>query len=648
MKRPFSFIIACILFAFMLLPGSVLASAHETDIEAILSGMTLEQKVGQMMAVAFRVWKEVPTEEEATVENAERQEPEAVSITELNQQIRACLAKYQFGSVILFAENCQDAEQTLRLVQDMQSANQAGGGIPMLVSIDQEGGSGTRLGFGTSGPGNMSLAATGVPENATAMAAVYGEELRLLGIHADYAPVLDVNNNPNNPVIGVRSFSDDPETVAQYGTAFIQGLHDVGVISTLKHFPGHGNTGTDSHTGLPLIDSSYEALKAVELVPFQAAIDAGVDMVMTAHIQYPQIETETYTSKSTGEEIFLPATMSRVILTDILRGDMGFEGVIVTDALDMAAISANFTDEDMILLPINAGVDMLMLPMMYDTLSFQRMQDMTDLAVQLVRDGKISEERIDASVRRILTLKQKYSLLEQKDFTVTEEMVNAAVSGVGSEAHRNTAWEIAQKGLTLVKNENGAFPISLKPGEKTLILFADSCASRAGYGELTKQLLEEKQALPEGAQIVVTKSTRENEDICVLAALGADHVILVHRVYNAKCLDPNTDDGFSSATFDKVIDALHEKGKTAIVVSCQLPYDAARFPEADAMLLTYGSSVMRTVPPTTGAGSAYVPNLAAALCACFGQGEANGQLPVTLPTLDENYKITEQIYRERY
>ncbi len=643
MKRQFSFITACILFFSMLLPGSVLASVRETDVEAILSGMTLEQKVGQMMAVAFRVWKEIPTEEEATVENAQRQAPEAVSVTELNQQIRDCLAKYQFGSVILFAENCQDAEQTLRLVQDMQATNQAGGGIPMLFSIDQEGGSVTRLGFGTSGPGNMALAATGDTENAASMAAVYGEELKLLGIHADYAPVLDVNNNPNNPVIGVRSFSDDPETVSKCGAAFIRGLHDAGVISTLKHFPGHGNTSTDSHTGLPLIDSSYEALKAVELVPFQAAIDAGADMVMTAHIQYPQIETETYVSKSTGEEIFLPATMSRTILTDILRGDMGFEGVIVTDALDMAAIADNFTDEDMILLPINAGVDMLLLPPVYDTALFQRIQDMTDLTVQLVRDGKISEERVDASVRRILMLKQKYGLLEQKDFTVTEEMVNMAVSGVGSEENRQIAWEIVEKGLTLVKNESSAFPISLKPGEKTLILFADSCASRAGYGELATQMLEEKQALPEGAQIVVTKSTRENEDLCVLAALGADHVILVHRVYAAACLDPSTEDGFSSATFDKIIDALHAKGKTAIVVSCQLPYDAARFPEADAMLLTYGSSVMRAVPPADGAGSAYVPNLAAALCVCFGQGEANGKLPVKIPELNENYQITDQI-----
>ena len=217
MKRQGSFVITCILFVSMLLPGSAFASVHETDIEAILSGMTLEQKVGQMMAVAFRVWKEIPTEEEATVENIERQEPEAVSVTELNQQIRECLAKYHFGSVILFAENCQGAEQTLRLVQDMQAANQAGGGIPMLFSIDQEGGSVARLGFGTSGPGNMALAATGDPENAAAMAAVYGEELKLLGIHADYAPVLDVNNNPNNPVIGVRSFSDDPETVSKYG-----------------------------------------------------------------------------------------------------------------------------------------------------------------------------------------------------------------------------------------------------------------------------------------------------------------------------------------------------------------------------------------------------------------------------------------------
>ncbi len=644
MKNRLIPMIALTLIAAMIFSGGTAVSAPTGDpeIEAILSGMTLEEKTGQMMAVAFRVWKDIPDGEAVTVENTEQEIP-AVNITELNPEIRECLGKYHFGSVVLFAQNCQSAEQTLRLVADMQAANQAGGGIPLLFSVDQEGGSVTRLGFGTSGPGNMALAATGDPENAERMARIYGEELRLLGIHADYAPVMDVNNNPNNPVIGVRSFSDDPETVSEYGRAYIRGLHDTGTISTVKHFPGHGNTETDSHTGLPLISSGYEELKAFELAPFRAAIEAGADMVMTAHIQYPQIEKETYVSKSTGEEIFLPATMSRTILTDILRGDLGFEGVIVSDALDMAAIADNFTDEDMLLLTIRAGVDMLILPTVMDTTIFQKVQDLAELAVRLVREGKIGEDRIDESVRRILTLKKKYGLLDQKDFTVTDEQTEAAVKGVGSESNRQTAMEIAQKALTLVRNENQAFPFSVQAGEKALILFADSCASRAGAGELAKQMLDGGGVLPENAVIDVMVNTSENGDECLDAAKLADHVILVNRVYNANCLKPDTGDGFSTAVFDRIIEARHAAGKTVTVVSCQLPYDAARFPEADAILLAYGSSPMRAVPATSGEGSAWVPNLPAALCACFGQTLPEGKLPVRIPALDEQYRITDQI-----
>ena len=622
--------LALMLVVLLALPAFALGETSGDDIEAILDRMTLEEKVGQMMVVSFRVWKELPEEES---EDAE--EPEAVNIIELNDPIRECLANYHFGGTVLFAENCRDAEQVTRLVADLQATNQAGGGLPLLVAVDQEGGTVARLGFGTTGPGNMALAATGDAENARAMAAIYGEELSLLGINTDFAPVMDVNSNPNNPVIGVRSFSDDPQVVSRFGGAFIEGLHSAGTIATLKHFPGHGNTDTDSHTGLPLIDRTYEELRALDLIPFQTAIENGADMVMTAHIQFPQIETQTYTSVSTGEEIYLPATMSKTILTDILRGDMGFEGVIVTDALDMAAIHDNFTDEDVIRLTIEAGADMLLLPLIYDTDLFQRNMDMVDMAVRLVREGEIDEARIDASVRRILTLKQQYGLLDAQNFTVTDEQVETAVSGCGSAEHRKAAWDIAQKALTLVKNDNQAFPVALKPDEKALILFADSCASRVGTGDLAVQLLTEQGTLPEGAEITVMKNDSENGEECVNAATEADHVILVNRVYNAACLDPNTGDGFSTAVFDQIIEARHAAGKAVIVVSCQLPYDAARFTEADAMLLTYGGGVMRAIPPESGEGSAYAPNLAAGLCECFGMGETNGKLPVSLPALDD-------------
>ena len=610
--------------------------------EALLSSMTLRDKITQMMIPAFRIWQEVPETEDGEQPAAESPK---TNITELNDQIREMVAREHFGGVLLYGENFTDPEQTLRLISDLQTTNRNGGGLPQLIFVDQEGGSVNRIPYSTVGVGNMALGASGDPENARKMAAIHGEEIGLLGIHTDFAPVVDVNNNAANPVIGIRSFSDDPQTVAQYGCAYLAGLHDAGIIAALKHFPGHGNTETDSHTGFPLISSSYEDLKEIELIPFQAAIDAGADMVMTAHIQYPLIEQETYTSVTTGEPVYLPATMSRTILTDILRGDMGFDGLIVTDALDMKSIADNFSVEDTVKMTINAGVDLLILPTVKDTNLFKLTETYVDTAVALAESGEIDEARINESVLRILKIKAKYGVLYQTDFTVTDERIAEAQSKIGSAAHRETERQIAESALTLVKNENNAFPLQLKPGEKTLILFADSCASRAGAGDLVRQMLEEKQALPDGAEIVVMKNTKDNGDVCILAALGADHVILVHRVYTPACLDPATDDGFSSGTFDKVIDALHEKGKTAVVVSCQMPYDAARFPEADAILLTYWGSAMRELPAE---GSLpWSANLPAGLLSCFGLGEAKGVLPVNIPVLNDSYQPTDEILWSR-
>ena len=621
MKKPL-----CLLTVLALLCFMTAGWAENESPESILSSMTLREKAAQMMLPAFRTWKEG--------------DASAVKVTELNEEIRAMLAKEHFGGVLLFGENFADAEQTLRLIADMQEANRAGGGVPMLIAVDEEGGSVARLSYGVIGVSNMALGATGDPENARLMAGIHGKEIRLLGINVNFAPVMDVNSNAANPVIGIRSFSDDAQTVAEYGKAFIQGLHDVGVMATMKHFPGHGNTDTDSHTGFPVIESTYEELLSNELIPFKAGIDAGADMVMTAHIQFPQIEKETHTSTSTGEQVYLPATMSRTILTDILRGDLGFEGVIVSDALEMAAVANNFTGSDMLRLAINAGVDLLILPSVYDTDSFHQIEVMLDTAVRLVESGEIDESRINESVLRILTLKQKYGLLEQKDFSVTEEKIAAAKDGIGSQAYRDAEWIIAKKALTLVKNENGAFPLNLKAGEKTLILFADSCASRAGTGDLAVKLLKEKQALPEGTEIVVMKNTADNAEACIEAAKEADHVILVHRVYAIACLNPATGDGFSSGTFDKIIEAVHGMGKTVIVVSCQLPYDAARFPEADAILLTYWGSAMRELPKE---GSFWSPNLPVGLLSCFGLYSAEGKLPVNIPALNDQYQPTNTI-----
>ena len=614
----------------MVWPAALAEADDGADgIDAILAEMSTRDKLAQMMFISPRTWKDDP----------ESAEP-AEKVQVLNDPLRQYIAERRFGGTLLFAENCGDAEQTLRLVADIQAANQAGGGLPMFVAIDQEGGMIARLGFGTTGPGNMALAATGDPENARRMAWVYGEELASLGINVDFAPDADVNDNPANPVIGVRSFGDDAEAVGEYTRAYAQGLSDRGIVAALKHFPGHGNTDTDSHTGLPLVDRSHEELLTNELIPFQAAITAA-DMVMTAHIQFPQVEAQTYTSITTGEEVYIPATMSRAILMDILRGELGFEGVIVSDALEMRAIWDNYALDDVLAMTVNAGVNMLILPCIWDAGALEQIDEMLDRAVALTEAGTIDITRVDDSVRRILTLKQKQGLLDKTDFAVTDETVRAAVAGCGSAEHREIAWDIATKALTLLRNENEAFPLSIRADEETLILF--TAESRRGAGDFAVGLLSDMEALPGNARIRSLVLTPDTEAECLEAAGTADHVIFVSRAWAADCLDPATENGWPVGAVNRIIGELHDAGRTAIVVSAQLPYDAACYPEADAILLAYGSSPMRDQPADSGAGSAYAPNLPAAICACFGAVEPGGRLPVNLPTLDEDGQIANDI-----
>ena len=626
----------CALLAAALLFGSFTFAEEAGDaIEGIVAGMSLRDKLAQMMFLCPRTWKEDPSSD-APAEN----------ITTLNDYTRQFLADHRFGGILLYGENCVDAAQVLRLVADMQAANQSGGGLPMLMAVDQEGGNVSRLGFGTSGTGNMTITATGNPDNARAMGRVFGEELALLGLNTDFAPVVDINDNPANPVIGVRSFGDDAAVVSEYGCAFMGGLQDTGTIVSLKHFPGHGNTDVDSHTGLPLVDRSHDELMANELVPFKAAIDAGADMVMTAHIQYPQLEKQTYKSITSGEEVYIPATMSHVILTDLLRGELGFDGVIVSDALEMKSISDNYATEDVLAMTINAGVNMLILPAVRDIDMMNQIDTMLTRAVEMAEAGAIDRDLVDDSVRRILALKQKIGLLDEADFTVTDEAVAAAEAGCGSAEHRQVAWDIACEGLTLLKNENDAFPLSVQAGEKTLALF--TAASRAGAAELSQRLLSAMGALPEGATLEGMTIVPDTAEACLAAAKEADHVLLISRAWSSDCLDPATEDGFPVSVVNQVIDELHAAGKTAVVISCQLPYDAACYPGADAILLTYGSGAMKTAPTAeSGEGSAWVPDLPAGICAAFGAVEPVGQLPVNLPKLDGAYHLTDEVLYPR-
>ncbi len=348
-------------------------------IRDMVADMTLEEKIAQMTVPAFNVWDE---------------------------NVSALFAETNPGGVILFAKNIKSEEDLKNLTASLKSLS--GDKPEMFISIDQEGGIVQRITFSKKYPKAADIGAKGSKEASYQNGLEIGEELSEYGINVDFAPVMDVNSNPQNPVIGNRSFSDDPNVVSEMGIAMMQGLNDAGVIACLKHFPGHGDTSTDSHTSLPVVNKTMEELLKTELVPFKAGIDAGADMIMTAHIQFPNIVTEKVTSLS-GKEITPPATMSREIITDLLRKELGFDGVVITDALEMKAVSGNFSLLDATCASVNAGVDMLLIPMrISDQKTIKAYRTYISDIASLVREGKISEDRIDESVERILKLKNKY------------------------------------------------------------------------------------------------------------------------------------------------------------------------------------------------------------------------------------------------
>jgi beta-N-acetylhexosaminidase len=314
--------------------------------ENILSVMTLEEKLGQMFMLDFRRWKN---------KDEDAQSDHLV----FSPEVAELIAKYGLGNVILFAENFDTVEQTVTFNHNLK--NSVVNGIPMIIAVDQEGGRVVRMNDGCSMPGNMCIGATGDPENAYTNGYIIGKELKAIGANCDFAPSFDVNNNPSNPVINLRSFSSDHKYATPYCVRMAQGLEAAGVAATGKHFPGHGDTNVDSHTGLPTVNLTLEELRERELIPFKAASDAGISMFMTAHMQFPKIATEKYISKQTGEEMVATATLSKTFLTDIVRKEMGYKGVIVTDSMQMQAISTHVGSHPSLIMGINAGVDILLM-----------------------------------------------------------------------------------------------------------------------------------------------------------------------------------------------------------------------------------------------------------------------------------------------
>ena len=612
-------LILCLLLSFAAASG-----ATESRSEAQLEAMATEEKVCQMLMPSLRWWSDA--------------EGERQNLTELNEAFAALLARHGFAGVVFFAQNTAETEATVRLIDAMQVANAKGKNrTQLLTAIDQEGGTVSNLGQGTAFSGNMALGAANDPECTKAAARAIGAELAALGLNMDFAPVLDVNSNPMNPVIGRRSFSDDARIVAAQGTAFMGALSENGTISTLKHFPGHGDTGTDSHTGLPRIEKTYEALKKEELIPFQACIDMGAEAIMTAHIQYPAIETQTYVSKDTGEDIYLPATLSKTILTDILRIDMGFDGVIVTDAMDMDAIDRNFDPMDAACLAINAGADILLMPVdpaeLVDAEGIEKLEEYIDGIVKLVEDGAIPMERIDESVTRILALKETHGLLDDYDGSALETRVSNALAVVGSPEHHALEWEIAKVTVTLLKNDNEVLPLT-QTGQKIVVLTpSDDEVLSMKYAV---DRLRSEGRLADGTEVTVASIQEKALDECLPLIEGVDHVIAISEIGSLAALSPTSAAGAYSAMLDALIAAVHEGGGTFTVLLAALPYNAARYSNADAVVIAWNSRGMSVDPRVTdGPVKQYGANLPAALYLMLSPDEApSGSLPVSLPKLD--------------
>ena len=380
-KHVIANLLGCTATAFFLAACGDDSSSGPSSEDSAIQKMSIREKVGQMFFVR-------PEALDTTIHWNEYAELPDYKLEQVNKTMLAVNKDYPIGGMILYAHNIVDETQLKKFIEEIRELN----GSPLLA-IDEEGGRVARIANNENFdvPKYESMAAIAEsddPEEAYKAAFTIGSYVKKYGFDIDYAPVADVNTNPDNIVIGPRAFSDDPETAAKFVVSYLNGLESAGVIGTLKHFPGHGDVSTDTHYGYASTDKTWDEMLKCEMIPFKAGIKAGAQMIMTAHIAAPNVS---------GDD--LPATLSPVILQDKLRGELGFDGVIVTDAMDMGAITKQFSNTEAAIKSIQAGVDVV--------LCSREFTQVFDAVVKAVEKGEIKESRIDESVKRILKLKQK-------------------------------------------------------------------------------------------------------------------------------------------------------------------------------------------------------------------------------------------------
>jgi beta-N-acetylhexosaminidase len=557
----------------------------DTELRALISGMTLEEKVGQLFVM--RVYGASATAPDQADIDANLEEIGVRTAAEL-------IARYRVGGIIYFgwAHNTRDPRQITALSNGIQKASLAQPrGLPVLISTDQEHGAVCRVGRpATLFPGAMAVGASGSFKDAYVLGRISGAELRAMGICQDYSPVADVNVNPANPVIGVRSFGAAPKAVARLVAAETMGYRASRVAATAKHFPGHGDTAVDSHTGFPVITHSRELWEKLDAVPFRTAVAAGIDSIMTAHIMVPALD-------GSGD----PATLSPAIVTGILREELGYDGVVVTDSLGMEGVRTKYGDDRVPVLALKAGVDQLLNPPSIDVA--------WNAVLAAVRGGELTEARLDESLLRILRLKAKLGLLD--DPYADPARVDSAV---GTRSHLSIAGRIADRTTTLLVNKDGLLPLSRSRHRRLLVVGADPASPTGTTGPPTTVLASALTGLGFTATALSTGTAPSAALIAkaVTAAGSADAVVV--GTYNVTA-------GSAQQT---LVRQLVATGKPVVAVAIRNPYDVAQLPTARAVLASYCWTDVE---------------LKAAARVLAGRVAPRGKLPVDVPRADDPARV---------
>ena len=545
--------------------------------EQTLDGLTLEEKAGQIL-MPWVLGDFAPEGSES------------------HQRIFSFIEEQKIGGVIMSVGTPIEVAAKLN---DLQSHAD----LPLLVAADLETGAGFRmrgavhmpgnidLGGATNFPSLMAVGATGREELAYEMGRITAVEARAVGVHVPFAPVLDVNNNPENPIINVRSFGEDPEQVAEMGIAFIRGVQENGAIATGKHFPGHGDTNVDSHVGLPVITHNRERMDSVELHPFQRAIDSGMGAIMTAHISVPSL----------NGGVREPSTLSPEVLTNLLREEMGFGGIVFTDAMDMSAIARQHRSGEAAVRALEAGADVILMP--------ASVSGAIEGIVAAVREGRITEERLDRSVMRVLETKERMGLHENR-YVAMEQIPRS----VGIPEHTEVAGEIAEQAITLLKNDRDLLPLAGTRSARVM-----SVSYRRGSDVLAGRFFNRalRETYPRLRTFEVDGDTDE-DDYQVLRRRAREHAMVVVSTYVTSV---NVSGSFTLP--DELVEfvrSLRQIGVPHTVVSFGNPYLITDFPDVQSYLLAWSGSEA---------------SQRAAAAAMLGQAPIEGRIPTRIPPLYE-------------